>query len=112
MKKHADKFDESKWPFEFPFNRAVYTTKGIMQKDDTINLIMHDNDGDWQFLPGTSVESEECSVICAGCLYEKYPYIGEYAKLEPGLEVYRDNESSDWILYNTLCTKRLIQNEY
>ncbi|THB73636.1 MAG: DUF2314 domain-containing protein [Desulfobacteraceae bacterium] len=101
MKKHPHNFNEAEWPFEFPVNRVVYTTDQIMKGNSVINLVMHDNDGDWQFLPGTSVETEECAAVCAGCIYEKFPYIGDFSRLEPGWEIYRDTEDSEWILFNT-----------
>lgn len=97
-KKHSHKFDETEWPFNEPENLAVFSTKRVVDEDHPVNLIAHDKEGDWQFLCGTTTESEDCLILCLGCFYEKFPFIADFKGLEAGWEAYRESEHSDWVI--------------
>ena len=47
--------------------------------------VYHDHDGDWQFLCGTTNDTADGRLICMGCVYERFPDMGTFADLAPGL---------------------------
>jgi hypothetical protein len=55
--------DEPDWPFvDGVPDQGVFTTKQIMARELPITGIVHDRDGDWQFLDGDSATPEEAAV--------------------------------------------------
>jgi hypothetical protein len=55
--------DEPDWPFvDGVPDQGVFTTKQIMAGELSITGIVHDRDGDWQFLDGDSATPEVAAV--------------------------------------------------
>ena len=96
MNDHKHNFPEEEWPFEEAINHVSYTTKFVAHENFPILLITHDEDGDWQFLCGTTNEQEDAVVACLGCLYERHPFIKEFANLPKGYLAWRDSEEEAW----------------
>jgi len=43
---------QTEWPFKDPKNTAVFTTVGVIDRDEPIRRVRDDDDdGAWQFLP-------------------------------------------------------------
>jgi len=49
---------------ELPPNLACFTTKRVIENDHPVLLVVHDEDGDWQFLSGTTSTAEDGRIIC------------------------------------------------
>lgn len=53
------------WPFEDPQNVAVFTVRSILDGDDWIYYVTHDEeDGAWQFTPPCGANA---GARCQGC---------------------------------------------
>jgi hypothetical protein len=62
-KAHSHNFDHTEWPFDEPVHLATFTTKLVAENQHPIMLITHDEEGDWQFLCGTTNEVDEAKML-------------------------------------------------
>ncbi|MCQ8884262.1 hypothetical protein NQT63_00965 [Pseudoalteromonas agarivorans] len=88
--------DIEDWPFECSQNQLAITTKYIMEQTKPVLAILHDDEGDWQVLCDTTNDPDDGMVVCLGCLYTRFPFIGQFASLPNGWEAYRSAENEDW----------------
>ena len=93
---HQHNFDEANWPFDTPINTASFTTRFVIEGSKPILEVYHENDGDWQFLCGTTVETADVKLVCMGCMLERDPSLGELAALPFGWRAYRNSSGSAW----------------
>lgn len=93
---HSHSFDHSKWPFDDPINLATFTTQFVVENQHPIMLITHDEEGDWQFLCGTTNDSDDARISCFGCMFERHPEIAQLADLPRGWLAWRQDENSPW----------------
>lgn len=93
---HSHSFSEDKWPFDVSVNSPAYSTINVVSNGSPILTITHDLEGDWQFLCGETVDTQDMSIICFGCLYELHPWIGNFSDLPLGWIMWRDEESAAW----------------
>lgn len=99
--KYLDKHSHSykgDWPFEFEDNLGVVTTKYVMNEEHPIIEVMHWDDGDWQFMCGTTENPDDGMVVCIGCLFTKFPWVSKFANLPRGQIAYLENEK--WVTEN------------
>ena len=96
MDDHQHNISVEAWPFDDPVNHAAFTTRYVAHDNYPVLVISHDDNGDWQFLCGTTTETEDAVLHCLGCMYERYPYIGEFADLPRGYLAWRDSEADPW----------------
>ena len=61
-----------------------------------ILLVSHDEDGDWQFLCGTTNDPKDAAIVCLGCAYQKDRSIGLLADLPLGWKAWRDSIDEPW----------------
>tara|TARA_R110001592_G_scaffold343029_1_gene633216 strand:+ start:59236 stop:60090 length:855 start_codon:yes stop_codon:yes gene_type:complete len=94
---HSHDFASADWPFDDPVNLATFTTKYIVENRHPLMLITHDEEGDWQFLCGTTNNSDDVKISCFGCIYERHPEIAEFSNLPRGWLAWREDENSPWI---------------
>ncbi|WP_440225653.1 hypothetical protein ACQQ2N_10425 [Dokdonella sp. MW10] len=85
------------WPFDLAINTAVFTTRQAMEGLEPVREVYHDRDGDWQFLCGTSMATEDLKVVCLGCVIEADPTIGELSEMPPGWCATRHGPGGEWI---------------
>jgi hypothetical protein len=88
--------DEKSWPFAEGKNRAVFTTKPVIQKGHPILLVSHDTEGDWQFLCGTTNRPKDGMVVCLGEMLKRDPSIGKLADLPEGWTASRKSVKARW----------------
>jgi hypothetical protein len=88
--------DDTSWPFHEGKNRAVFTTKPVLQSRHPILLVTHDRDGDWQFLCGTTNRLEDCQVVSLGCLLERDRTLAGVADLPEGWRATRRTKRAAW----------------
>ena len=96
VKEHKHSFDHTEWPFEEPTNGLAYTTRRVIKDEYPILFVSHDNDGDWQFLCGTTNDSADGCIICLGCIYQRDKSLSLLADLPIGWQACRDTINHDW----------------
>lgn len=85
------------WPFNLPIETGVFTTRQVMEGLEPIREVYHDSDGDWQFLCGTTLNTEDLKLVCLGCMVEMDPAIGELAEMPPSWCATRHVSGAEWI---------------
>jgi hypothetical protein len=88
--------DDWSWPFHEGKNRAVLTTKHVLQDGHAILLVTHDGDGDWQFLCGTTNRPKDGQLVSLGCIYERDRTLAQLADLPEGFRAYRQVKGAAW----------------
>jgi len=96
MRVHQHDFQEAEWPFAEPIHTRVFTTGAVLRGSLPVLLVSHDEDGDWQFLCGTTDNPADCVVVCLGCAYDKDNSIGQLADLPLGWRAWRDTLTDPW----------------
>jgi hypothetical protein len=85
------------WPFQAGKNRAVFTTNRVLERTHPILLVSHDDDeGDWQFLCGTTNRPAHGRIVCLGSIVELDPSISELADLPKGWHATRTSRNAPW----------------
>jgi hypothetical protein len=84
------------WPFCDGKNRAVFTTKYVLDRTHPVLYVSHDAGGDWQFLCGTTNRSADGRIVCLGSIVELDPSIGDLAALPGGWSAMRTSADSPW----------------
>lgn len=87
------------WPFDDPINTAAFTTRPVLEQGVPVLLVSHDEDGDWQFLCGTTTELDDCKIVCLGCAFERDPTLAEVADLPLGWMAERDALGDEWVRF-------------
>ena len=93
---HTHIFGQKDWPFDDDVDRVTFTTKFVANESYPIVIVTHDEDGDWQFLCGTTNENDDMVVACFGFIYERHPLIKEFADLPKGWLAWREDENKPW----------------
>jgi hypothetical protein len=88
--------DDTSWPFHEGKNRAVFTTRPVLQGGHPILLVTHDRNGDWQFLCGTTNRSEDGQVVSLAAILERDPTVAEVADLPEGSQAQREQKGAPW----------------
>lgn len=86
----------SPWPFKEAKNLGVFTTRQVIEEGYPILLVAHDDDGDWQFLCGTSNDTEDGRLVSLHCIVESHPSVAELADLPMGWQAFRDAPDTPW----------------
>lgn len=91
--------DNPDWPFEDPPNTAVFTTKCVMERKETIRYVFHNNDGAWQFhcIHGASKHLDEAIIVGLAEIVEHDPSVKEVAELPFGWCACRESPDSEWV---------------
>ena len=87
---------KTEWRFHVGNNRMVFTTSRVVEGTHPISLVTHDEDGDWQFLCGTTNASEDLRIVCLSCIVDHHPAIVELADLPVGWQAERDGPEMPW----------------
>jgi hypothetical protein len=87
--------DDTSWPFQEGRNRAVFTTKPVLD-GHPILLVSHDQEGDWQFLCGTTSRTEDVKIVSLGCIFERDPTLVQVADLPEGWTASRRTKGVAW----------------
>lgn len=85
------------WQFNLPTDAGVFTTRQVLQGSEPVREVYHGRDGDWQFLCGTTLNTEDLKLVCLGCMVEVDPTIGELADMPPGWCGTRQARGEAWI---------------
>jgi hypothetical protein len=84
------------WPFHQGKNRAVFTTRQVLERGQPVVLVTHDEGGDWQFLCGTTDRTEDGRLVGLKEVVEKSPSILELCDLPAGWQAIREAPDRPW----------------
>ncbi len=86
------------WPFTDPPNVAVFTSTRILDGDDWIHYVTHDEeDGAWQFHPYSGPTPEvDARVVSLELITQLDERILELADLPLGWHAWRDQRGAPW----------------
>ena len=86
------------WTFLDPPNTAVLTSVRILDEEDWMHYVTHDQeDGAWQFHPYSGPTSEEESAdVGLEHMLRIEPRLEELAELPLGWHAWRDSKSDPW----------------
>lgn len=99
VQEHQHSFPASQWPFREPENTAAFTTRPVLEKGLPVLVVSRDEDGEWQFLCGTTTKSSDCMVVCLGCAYQRDLTLGELLDLPTGWQAQREFVGGAWERY-------------
>jgi hypothetical protein len=86
---------KSSWPFHEGKNQACFATTRVLD-GLPILLVSHDEDGDWQFLCGTTNEVEDGAVVSLGAVVGLDQTLGDLADLPEGWQARRPTIDGQW----------------
>lgn len=85
------------WPFQDPEKLAVITLSRILDGSKPILYVVHDQDGDWQFLDGDDVSEEDAETVAFRRVFELDQSIGELADLPTNWTAERAAVGKPWM---------------
>lgn len=87
---------ERTWSFHAGRNRAVFTTRPVLEESHPVLLVSHDAEGDWQFLCGTTSKTEDGRLVGLGTILEIDPTLSALADLPSGWQAARSAMGEPW----------------
>jgi hypothetical protein len=96
MQDHQHSFQPETWPFSEAINTATFCTIRVANLGFPILHVSHDEEGDWQFLDGTTDEPDGCLLLCFGCVFDRDKSLAELADLPVGWMAWRDEVGKPW----------------
>lgn len=87
---------DTHFKFYEPKNLGVYTTRRVIEDKYPILYVHHEKDGDWQFLCGTTNESEDCKLVCLEDIVKLDPTINALFDLPYGWKAERKMVLDMW----------------
>ncbi|MCL2347353.1 MAG: hypothetical protein FWC50_03730 [Planctomycetaceae bacterium] len=83
----------------FQYNLAVITTASILEKEKPIQRVVHDEEGDWQFLPETEdMNNEIPKVVGLGTIVSFDQSLRVLLTLGWNQVAVRETVDSDWVI--------------
>lgn len=88
----------SRWPFLDAPSFAVISLHRVFDKaaPATVTMVVHDDDGSWQFLDGGEVSEADASVVALHTMMEQDPTLLEVATLPRGWYAVRRSPTDAW----------------
>jgi hypothetical protein len=97
MKDHPHIFSGEAWPFSDLENAASFVCVCVHRRQKPLLRVVHDEDGEWQFLCGDEEHLDPMPVIvCLGCMIERKPSLLKVAKLPMDACAGRASETEEW----------------
>lgn len=94
MSTHTHSF--ANWPFADPVSTGAFCTALVAREHYPALRVVHDHDGDWQFLDATTDDPGEPVLLCLGCVFESDPTLAEIADLPRGWAACREQPGAAW----------------
>jgi len=85
------------WPFADPPDTRAFTTRAVLEDGLPVLLVTHDDDGDWQFLCGTTNEPDQARLIHLRHVLEIDQGLVALADLPSGWIARRAAVSTTWM---------------
>lgn len=97
LKSSCCKFNTKNWPIDNSnLNRLAIISKFVLNENQPILLVTHEDDGSWQILCGTTNKSEDCLVVCFHCIIQRYTFLKKLAWLPKNYLAWRYSEKDNW----------------
>jgi len=77
-------------------NKAVITTKYIVENQSIITSVYYDEDGDWQFLGDEDITEEDAFVVSVKQILDIDPTLKNIPEIQLGQTIVRTNKNSLW----------------
>ena len=84
------------WPFDDAENAAVISFTRIMDGSQPILYVVHDEEGDWQFLDGGDVSEEDAATVSLKRVAQHDPSVKSLADLPVGWAAERAGVDQEW----------------
>ena len=84
------------WSFKEPDSLAVTTLARILDGSKPILYVVHDEDGDWQFLDGDDVSEEDAKTVSLKRIVGLDPSVKSLADLPTGWAAERRSPDQPW----------------
>lgn len=78
--------------------KAVFTVKSIIDGDEDVLLVIHDNEDEWQFLSAEDVSYENMMMVTLKQIIVRDNVIEQVLNLPLGYEASRDRVASKWVI--------------
>jgi hypothetical protein len=75
---------------------SAYLTGAVHRDELPILLVRREDDGDWQFLDGSSVDTDDAVAAHVSHVFEKHPDLSLLADLPRGWSAERDSVAGEW----------------
>jgi hypothetical protein len=99
----------SSWPFADPRNCAVFVTREVMDREEPILLVTHeDGEDSWSFIGSSDGTLENCKLIALEEAVAIDSSILQLADLPVGWRAWRDSPQESWIREPQSDTKQTI----
>jgi hypothetical protein len=73
-----------KWLWPDRPDRRVFVTNRVARDESPVVYVVHDSDGDWQFLDGGSTNADDVAVAHLGEVVARHPHVNQFHDLRPG----------------------------
>ena len=87
--------------FREPENLGIFTTKQWLELDRPVLKVVHESDGDWQFLTEEPIIEEDCKLVALKEMVERDKTLNEIFDLDYGEEAERKCVGGKWKRTNT-----------
>jgi hypothetical protein len=77
-------------------NKAVFTTRFVVEENSEIVYVLHDHEGDWQFFSNDEATEQDARVVAMDVILELDPSIQEILDIPPGTEAWREDKDTEW----------------
>lgn len=75
---------------------GVFTSKKILEEEDIIRYVIHDEEGDWFFLENDQVDNDDIQIVSLEQIVKLDPTINTIYYLQYGWEAKRKDKNAEW----------------
>ena len=88
---------KAEWPFECDPHTRTFVSRCVVEDSAPIVQVVHDHDGDWQFLgPVEDADADGCEILCFHCVVERDPTVRLLAGMRRGVRARRQTPLDKW----------------
>ena len=81
---------------DFDRSATAYSTDAVVARERPILLVVHQVDGDWQFLDGGDVDVAQGVALHVAHVIDAHPEVAHLADLSPGWAADRESDEGQW----------------
>lgn len=86
---------------EINLNECVFTTKYVIHEHSLITHVLHEHDGDWQFLGNEeNLTKNDALLVTIGEIIEFDPSLTPLMNMPLGKQAFRESPEEEWTIYN------------
>jgi len=91
---------------EINFNIYVFTTRYVVEDNSQIIRVLHDEDGDWQFLGSEgNLKESDAMIVSLGEIIQFDETLSEIINLPIGKQALRNQKGEPWYIYDMHLNK-------